>query len=96
MKPISPFVPVDVDADDAKVLDRDLEPPELSAQLAVHLQDDLLDARLEPLLVGQRLLHDDLARHRALHVAQLFDGGVAVGALSGAREDRQNLELDKG
>ena len=65
--------------------------PELAAELAVDLEEDLLDDGAEALLVHQGLGHHHLVGEGSLDVAEFLQRRVPVGSLRSG-EDRQSLE----
>jgi len=68
---------VHINADYHALLDRDRQPPQLPAQLHIHLQDDLLRHRLQHIVRLVNSLQDyHLRRHRTLDAAQSLHSRV--------------------
>merc|ERR1719383_1638089 len=84
---LSCWVMVDVDANDHHLLDWDVAAPELSADLAVHLQHNLLDHAVHLLLIGYGSGTDHLAGNGIICVTQLLHRRVSVFSLERNHDD---------
>ena len=69
----------DVYADNHEILEGSLASPELTAQLAVQLQDHLLSHGVQPLLIRNSLHNDHLRSNWLFDAAEFLNGRVSIG-----------------
>ncbi len=69
---------INIDADDHELLDRYFQTPQFAAQLAIHLEQDLLGHGSQLLFIEYRFRNYDLRWHRIVNATQPFHGRIAV------------------